>query len=125
MDGLMFYQYGFPLLLAAALVSLFLTVYRDKNLPDTHCTGIACLTNYSLANVFYVWAWDSATQWREGLLIISTLLVILLTIAQMVFAFKIRRSGSQTWLAALLFGGFLFLNLPITLISLVRSALSS
>lgn len=125
MDGLMFYQYGFPLLFAAALVSLFLTVYRGKNLPDAHCTGIACLANYSLANVFFVWAWDSAGQWREGLLLISTSLVFLLTIAQLVFALKIRRSGTQTWLAPLLFGGFLFLNLPITMISLVRSVLSS
>ncbi len=124
MDGLTFYLYGFPLLLAATLVSLFLTVYRGKDLPNAHCLGLACLTNYSLVNVLFVWAWNSASQWREGILIISTALVLILTIAQVVYAFKIRGSGTQTWLSLPLFGSFVFLNLPITLICVIRSAVS-
>lgn len=121
MDGMTFYLYGFPLLLAAALVSLFLTVYRDKALPNPHCLGLGCLANYSLANLFFVWTWESAVQWREGLLIISTTLVLILTISQVIYAIKIRRSGTQRWLSILLLGAFVFLNLPITLICLFRS----
>ncbi len=124
MDGLTFYLYGFPLLLAAALVSLFLTVYRDRNLPNAHWMGLACLVNYSLANLFFVWTWESAVQWREGLLIISTALVLVLTVSQVFYSIKIRRSGTQSWFSILLIGAFVLLNLPIILISLFRSPAS-
>lgn len=124
MDGLAFYLYGFPVLFAAALVSLFFIVFRDRNLPQTHLVALACFANYSLANIFFVWVWEGAMQWREGLLIISSLVVVSLTVGQLVLALKVRASRVQAWLATLLFVAFLFLNLPITLISLFRAGFS-
>ena len=119
MSGLAFYLYGFPLLLSALVFSLVLTVYRDGGLSETEKTGLYVLFNYSLANILLVLCWSSVTQWREGLLILSTLLAGSLSIAQAWFGLRLRHAGGVKWVPIVLLWSFLLLNVPITITAML------
>jgi hypothetical protein len=117
-----FYLFGFPLIIAFLIGSLLLTVFKGVPLPALERLALVWLINYSLANVWFVWCWRYGQPWREGLLLVSTGLVLIFTLGLVVMAEKVRRASSFRWIVWLLYGCLVFINIPILMITILRGA---
>jgi hypothetical protein len=120
MSDLGFYLFASPLLLAALGVLAAAAVGRIRPLPENDKVALAWFVNYSVANLYFLWCLDYASQWRTGLVIFSTTLVAVLSIGQFLMAISRWRSGNRGWMCYLLLGAFLFQNLPITVAAIYR-----
>jgi hypothetical protein len=122
MSNLGFYLYLSPLCVAC-LATLFAWAFlKGRGLSERDKLALAWFANYSLANLYFVWCWDEVHEWRIGLLIFSTALVLVALAGQGFFGLSAWRSGSRNWVAYLVLGSFWALGLPIFVITLVRKA---
>jgi len=115
-----FYFYCVPCLVALAYWGV--RILAKKTWPDLEISDLAWMwfLNYSLANLYFVWIWDYAHEWRSGLLSIATLLVVGCSVGQLGCGLADQARGPNTWSGRLSLVALLFVNAPITVFVIWR-----